>query len=163
MRLNGIAPEEPSIVDASVVLYNRGDYIASVSVITMELASGVTISDAAYSYVQNGQIVTFTFTTVRDLAPADSEAISVTLVVSPAVSPTGVGAAAPPPAGYTRIIVSTGGSFTSHYPPLASAQDVTVTRSLLGPLDIGPAYASHTVFLPVVMRAWTDWWPQSTP
>ena len=150
--LDGIAPREPSVVDASVNLYNRGDYIASVNVITMELASDVVISDAAYSYVQEGQIVTFTFTTGRDLAPGDSDPLSVTLVVSPTAGATNISAAANPPAGYTRVIVATGSIFTSHYPPLASAQDVTVIRPLLGPLDIAPLDKIYTLNLPLVLR-----------
>jgi hypothetical protein len=141
----------------------------------MELASNVTISDARYTYVQAGQVVTFTFSEVRDLAPGDSEELAVTLVVTPAgyggQVVTGSGHASPaptnlvpaPPEGYTRVIVSTWGTFSSGYSPLASIGEVTVTRPLLGPLDIGPAHSNYWVHLPIVARGYESWWPQALP
>jgi len=175
MPLDGITPEAPNVVDARVSLYNQGDYIASLSVVTMELASNVTISDARYTYVQAGQVVTFTFSEVRDLAPGDSEELPITLVVTPAgygeQVVTGSGHASPaptnlvpaPPEGYTRVIVSTGGTFSSRYSPLASTDEVTVTRPLLGPLDIGPTHSHYWVYLPFVARDYESWWPQALP
>ncbi|MBN1582145.1 MAG: hypothetical protein JXA89_15685, partial [Anaerolineae bacterium] len=161
---NGIVEDAINVVDASVLVQNLGDYIATVSVLTIELASDVAISSAGFTYVQEGQVVTFTVE--RDLAPADGEALTMTLVVTPSgyIAPLDVAAAPPPAPGDTRILVSTGGVFSSHFSPLASGGEVTVTRSLLGPLDIGPAaMGTYRVYLPLMTKGYQPWWPQSVP
>jgi hypothetical protein len=52
-------------------------------------------------------------------------------------------------------------SFISQYPP----DDPRIASNIppAGPLDVGVHHEIHTVFLPAVLKDYSDWWPQSVP
>jgi hypothetical protein len=157
--LSGVELDTENAVDVTVCVYNRGDYIATMQVITVELASGVTISTATPSgYTQVGQVVEWTLN--RDLAPADSEEIHLVLLITPGgATSSEVSAFAPPAPGYHRLLEETGSRFQSKYPPSRFSYP-DITRQVAGPLDV--AQRERQVYLPLVLKNMGDWWPQSS-
>jgi len=155
--LNGLKPGVPNLVTLDVSISNIGDYIASGVIFTTTVSTNITPTTILPPWVTytDGELRA---TLSRNLAPADSESFTVTLEVVPPVGGTALALPAP---GYTRILEGTIGSFTSEYPP----DDPRRVRdaALAGPLDIGPHHSTHAIYLPVITRNFSDWWPQSIP
>ena len=164
LPLNGLIPGQPNTITVDVEVINWGDYIASGTVLTIELTMGQVVG----TLVPPGGTVDLPLGYIvwelgRDLAPADSQTGRFTLVVTPTL-PTRAAAegisyaqAAPPAPGTFRVFERTGAHFVSQYPQ--ERPRVVDWPELAGPLDVPQGHARYTLYLPVIMKSYQSLWP----
>ncbi len=146
----------------TVDVFNRGDYIAKDGTITVTFTSGVTLTASSVPTVAQG--ADWAAFAIPDLPPGAHAQVELVLEFVPTdTGPWGVGMMAPPQT--YRLIRHTDGRYVHEFPFAAlTPRRVVVVDRLAGPLEVGAYTRIWRVYLPVVMRNYSQpWWPQAVP
>ncbi len=160
-RVPGVVRGVLNQAAVTVDVFNRGDYIAKQPLVTITLASGVTVTASSMPIAQGANWVALAF---PDIPPGGRWQVGLVLEFVPTdVGPWGVGLMAPPQS--YRLIHHTDGRYVHEFPFAAlTPRQVVVVDRLAGPLEVGAYARIWRVYLPVVMRNYSPpWWPQSRP
>ncbi len=156
--LKGFLPGKEHLLDLTLLATNQGDYIASSVRLTAVLTSGGVLSSTSVPTVAQG--TNYAAWALGDVAPGETKAIRVTLVVTPPVTGTVTLGVTALPESWV-VIERTDGHFVNEFTHSLMPHKVVVDRTLAGALRIGSATRFARLFLPIVTRNYQNtWWPK---
>jgi len=139
---NGLLPSVVNTVLAEAGIWNRGDYIAGSTIVTITLPAGVTVSSTKPVAIGSGpDYVVFD---LGDIAPGSTVPVMLELVLTPD----------PLDAPDWEVITRSNGFFVNEF-----TGDI-VNRQIGGNLILGAGVGANRVYLPLVGKNTGDYFPQ---
>ncbi|HOT91054.1 MAG TPA: hypothetical protein PLJ78_02840 [Anaerolineae bacterium] len=154
----GVARGVPNRVALTLKVFNQGDYIAKNNIITVTFPSGVALLASDTPTVAQG--ADWIALTIPDLALGTQTDIHLVLELVPHDAGPWTLAPLSPPDTY-HLIAYSDGRYIHEFPFAAiTPREVMVVERLAGALEVGHYAPIYRLWLPVVLRHYSQpWWP----